>query len=256
MAKKKNFNRDEEKVCGLHAAKQAFVKRGQNLAKVYLEERRISHFGEILKFCAQNKIGYKTVAPEELKKITGSEHHEGICLCFKKSSNRMIEQEIARIERKDKVLILALHQAQNPHNIGAIMRVAAHFGVDLILLEGQQKHLSASTFRIAEGGAEHVPYVFVDSIIQSLQELKEKKYQIFSTSSHTEGSLYKTVFPAKTVIVMGKEDEGLPREIMNLGKPISIPGTGLVESLNLSTATSILLSEFRRQIPLASEKSV
>lgn len=254
MAKKKTgqktFHSDEEKVCGQHASRQAFLRRPNKLAKVFVEQAKINLYGEILKFCAKNKIGYKSVDSNELKKVSGSEHHEGICLCFKKQEPLELENELRRLERKEKAMILVLHEAQNPHNIGAILRVAAHFGVDLIILESKSKSLSASSYRIAEGGAEYVPYVFVESVKDELAGLKKMGFEVFATSSHRDGNLYKTQFPKKSVIIMGREDSGLPQDILSQGKLVSIPGTGYVESLNLSSATSILLSEFRRQNPI------
>jgi len=253
MAKKNvghKYHDDEEKICGFHAAQKAFVKRGQSVAKVFIEEKRLKSFGEMLKFCAQNKIAYKVVSDQELKKVTASEHHEGICVFLKPRKKVEIDQLLHKFAKTEKALIVALHQAQNPHNIGAILRVAAHFGADAMLLESQAQNLTPSSYRIAEGGAEFVPTLFTDNLLDVLGQFKEAGFNIYSTSSHQSGNLYQTNFAKKSIILMGKEDVGLPHDLFKMGQPLSIPGTGNVESLNLSTATSILMSEFRRQVPL------
>lgn len=71
---------------------------------------------------------------------------------------------------------------------------------------------------------------------------------MLTTSSHRGKDLYRTKLPAKAVIVFGEEQSGVSKKVASMGDlPIKIPGTGAVESLNVSVATALILGEWWRQ---------
>jgi TrmH RNA methyltransferase len=78
--------------------------------------------------------------------------------------------------------------------------------------------------------------------------LKKNKYQIITTSSHAKNSLYELKWEKNVVIVFGEEAEGVTREIQGLGTTIKIPGTDQVESLNVSVATAVILSDYFQKV--------
>jgi TrmH RNA methyltransferase len=75
-----------------------------------------------------------------------------------------------------------------------------------------------------------------------------KGFKTFATSSHHGDSLYKCQFPEKTILFMGAEGSGLSEKMLKrIDHNLTIPGTGEVESLNVSNATAIILMEWFRQ---------
>ncbi len=134
----------------------------------------------------------------------------------------------------------------NPHNFGAILRSAAHFGVaGLLLPPGSTLALSGAAARVAEGGAESVPLVRLPAVPQAMQQLREAGFGLAATLVDGGDNLFASDVPARLVYVMGAEGEGMDRELaQDCDTQVSIPGTGAVESLNVASATAVLLAHW------------
>jgi len=136
----------------------------------------------------------------------------------------------------------------NPHNLGATMRSCAHFGVKGVVLQDAGIIESGAAVRTAEGGAEHVQAITGDSVLDALDAFRKAGYTIVTTSSHEGTPLYQAELPKKMVLVLGQERDGLSdAALASADLSLAIPGTGNVESLNVSVATGVLLAEWWRQ---------
>jgi TrmH RNA methyltransferase len=136
----------------------------------------------------------------------------------------------------------------NPHNFGAILRSAAHFGVAAIL-QSQDSTLAVSgaAARVAEGGAECVPLVRMGERTQALAQLRAAGFQLGATVVRGGEDLFATPLPQRLVYVMGAEGEGMdPQLAAACDLRLSIPGSGAVESLNVAAATAVFLAEWQR----------
>ena len=238
------------KYYGVHACLSLFEKRPQDIIRVYLDEADLKGFKKVLKWCAEHKKAYHLVPSAELDKVSDSVHHEGVCF-LARSLPILQEADLFPLfsKKEDRVCLLYLDGVQNPHNIGSIIRSAAHFGVTHILGEkGKLPALTGSACRIAKGGAEVVRLVVLDRPAEALKKLKGEGFTFIGTSSHEGTSLYKFGFPARSILAIGGESFGLSRECSALiSHQIQIPGTGAVESLNVSVATSLCMGEYYRQ---------
>jgi TrmH RNA methyltransferase len=236
----------EMKIYGRRAAEVMFEKRPEDLIRVYITQEGVFAFRKIVKYCADKKLAYHIVSPEELETISKSTHHEGICLLVKTLQQPTLQE---LFKQKKRSLILALEEVENPHNLGAILRSCAHFGVTgVIYLAKVPVAQTAAAYRTAEGGAETVPGIHIPDWKETFELAKKFSYKTFSTSSHGGKSLFKTEFPDKTLLFLGAEGEGLSDKLQKLTEEkILIPGTGNVESLNVSNATASLLTEWYRQ---------
>src|SRR5690606_10090093 len=150
---------DEQRLYGINAVRAAFARRPQALRKLYLAEARIPQLQPLLKWCVANRIGYRVVAEEDLRKLAASSHHEGVVADMLREEPQPLTSWLRDLGDGPQCA-LWLDGVGNPHNLGAILRSAAHFGVGAILLP---KHstlaLSGAAARVAEGGAEAVPFV-------------------------------------------------------------------------------------------------
>lgn len=248
--KNKASLRKEIKYYGLHACLSVWERRPQDIIRVYLDESNLRFLKPVLKWCAENKRAYHIIPPAELNKVSDSVHHEGVCILAREIPSTSTEDFLTFIKNNSaKVCLLYLDGVQNPHNLGSIMRSCAHFGVPYILGEtGKLPILSPSACRIAKGGAEIVKLVYLEKPTQTLNLLKSKGFSFIGTSSHQGSSLYKFSFPQKAVVAMGSETHGISKAFMSLAmNHVQIPGSGLVESLNVSVATSLCIGEYSRQ---------
>ena len=137
----------------------------------------------------------------------------------------------------------------NPHNFGAILRSAAHFGVAALLLpQGSSLALSGAAARVAEGAAEHVPLVRLGEPAAAIDALRDAGFLLAATIVRNGMDLFSTGLPERLIYVMGAEGEGMDLKLAEAcDARVSIPGTGAVESLNVAAATAVFLSQWRQQ---------
>ena len=237
---------EETRVYGENACQALFQSRPEAIVRAWFVQSVTPRFRETLRWLAANRKAYHVVDDSELAKAAGTEHHGGVCFIIKKQTGIDVAAWLAQAEEKD--CVVALENVGNPHNLGAIMRSCAHFGAKAILVDDANILESGAAVRTAEGGAEHVRAVTAPSFHQGLDAFRRAGYSIVTTSSHEGQPLASTSFPAKTVLVLGQEGEGLHEETLRQGDmSLSIGGTGKIESLNVSVAAGILLGEWWRQ---------
>ncbi|MBI5272770.1 MAG: tRNA/rRNA methyltransferase [Chlamydiia bacterium] len=222
--------------------------RPHDIIRVYLDEERVGLFSPLLKWCASQKKAYHIIPHAEIEKVSGSVHHEGVCLLAKDLPPLSSQTFLASLARGSACLIF-LDGVENPHNLGSIVRTAAHFGVPYILGENLPS-LPPSACRIAKGGAERVRLVSLSNPIETLRKLQSQGFSLLATSSHQGSSLYSTHFSAKTILALGSESKGVSPSIAKfaLGS-ICIPGTGAMESLNVAVASALCIGAYFQQHP-------
>jgi TrmH RNA methyltransferase len=242
--------RKELKYYGIHACLEIWRRRPQDLVRVYVNDALKRPLGPLLKWCASQKKAYHLVPEGDLEKISGSVHHEGVCVLAKERPLAALEQLESSLQRA--MCLLYLDGVQNPHNLGSLLRSAAHFGIAWVLgEEGKLPALSPSACRIAKGAAEHVFLLPLKDPKKSLSRLLDKGFSILATSSHQGEPLHGFSFPERSILAIGSESDGLGKDLMRLSSNrLQIQGSGLVESLNVSVATALCLGEYRRRHPL------
>ncbi len=243
LAKIKEF-----RIYGLNACLAAFKRRPESIRKLWLLESRIPKLTALLAFCVKNKIGYNVVENEDLDKLTASGHHEGVCLALLPQQEQPLSTWLMSVP-EGPCLMLWLDGVGNPHNLGAIMRSAAHFGINAILLPKLSSLAnSGAAARVAEGAAEYVPLVRLGRNENAIAQLQSAGFELITTVVRGGSNLFQTELPKRCVFVMGAEQVGVEAELLLASKlRVEIPGTGHVDSLNVSAATAVLLAEWQRQ---------
>jgi len=238
--------KSEEKYHGVRACEALFARRPGDIIRVYIAEERRRQFAALLDHCAKARLGFQVVAGENLARISESTHHEGIVILARACPRWGMPDLLRAIEeRRLKGPLLYLDGVQNPHNLGAILRTAAHFGAAAVLgAGGDLPPLSPAAVRVAEGAAEHVPVCDLADPREDLKLLKTLGFRIVATSSHRGSPVSPKSLGGTIVLVLGSEGEGVSKPIEALAdQSVQIPGTGAVESLNVSVACGILLAE-------------
>ena len=240
-------NKHELRYYGLNAVQAVFAHRPEAIRKLYLIESRIPQLQPLLAWCVQNRIGYRVVEEADLGKLAASSHHEGIVADVLRVEPLSLSAWLESLP-PGPVLALWLDGVGNPHNFGAILRSAAHFGVSAIL-QSQESTLAVSgaAARVAEGGAENVPLVRMGEREAALSQLRGAGFQLAATIVRGGEDLFATPLPQRLVYVMGAEGEGMdPQLAAACDLRLSIPGSGAVESLNVAAATAVFLAEWQR----------
>lgn len=240
--------RDELRVYGFNAVRAVFDRRPQAIRKLYLAESRIGDLKPLLAWCVKNRIGYRVVEDADLDRLAASTHHEGVVADVLRVEPMPLSSWLHGLS-EGRALAIWLDGVGNPHNFGAILRSAAHFGVAAILLpENSPLALSGAAARVAEGGAEGVPLVRLSASREAMAQLREAGFALAATVVRGGDDLFARQLPQRLVYVMGAEGEGMDANLAALcDLRLSIPGTGAVESLNVAAATAVFLSEWARR---------
>ena len=239
-------SKQELRYYGLNAVQAVFAKRPEAIRKVYLAESRIPHLQPLLAWCVQQRIGYRVVAEADLGKLAASSHHEGVVADVLRVPPLPLQDWLASLAPGAPALALWLDGVGNPHNFGAILRSAAHFGVAAILQPRDSTlAMSGAAARVAEGGAEQVPLVRMDVRGDALARLRAAGFTLAATVVHDGQDLFATRLPQRLIYVMGAEGEGMDNALaQDCDLRLSIPGTGAVESLNVAAATAVFLAQW------------
>jgi 23S rRNA (guanosine2251-2'-O)-methyltransferase len=152
--------------------------------------------------------------------------------------------------------LLILDGVQDPHNLGACLRVADAMGVHAIVApKDRATGLTPTVHKVASGAAESVPFIPVTNLARTLRELKDKGIWVVGAAGGEGASLFEAKLSGPLALVLGSEDEGLRRLTRETcDELISIPMLGQVESLNVSVAAGICLYEARRQRQASSSR--
>lgn len=240
----------EETYHGLRACEAVFARRPADIVRVYLTAARKPRCGELLRWCVENRRGFQIVADENLRRITGSTHHEGVAILARaiprwNLADLLRESEAGRLAGP----ILYLDGVENPHNLGSMLRTAAHFGVAVVAgRQGELPPLSPAAVRVAEGAAEIVPVCDLADPAAALRRLAAAGAKVVAASSHRGEPPQRAPLDGACVLVLGSEGRGVSPAIeRTAGWHVRIPGSGAVESLNVSVACGVLLAEAWRQ---------
>lgn len=246
--------KDELRYYGKYACLELWKVRPKDLIRVYVRRDLADEFAELLGDCARRRKSYHLVDDTDLERLAGSLHHQGICVVAKER-RALREGDFFRELSAMRQLILYLDGVGNPHNLGAILRTAAHFGIRYVAGPAAAlPRLSAAAARTSEGGAEHVALVRVDAPAKFLGRLRKQGFLVYGLEPGPSPlSLPGSRLPERLVFVLGAEVEGISEVRAELDALIRISGTGAVESLNVSVAAAIAMAEFSRQ---SSERQV
>jgi 23S rRNA (guanosine2251-2'-O)-methyltransferase len=180
------------------------------------------------------------IEPETLDARLGRDSvHQGVLL----EARPLPDLDISEIVQSSG-LVLALDQITDPHNVGAILRSAAAFGVDAIIATDRHApEFSGVLAKTASGGLEHVPIVEVVNLARALDQLGDAGYLRVGLDSDGSASLQETPLSRPTVLVLGAEGKGLrrlTRERCDVVARLDMPGA--IKSLNVSNACAVALS--------------
>jgi TrmH RNA methyltransferase len=240
---------DELKLCGLAAVKARFTRDPGSIKRLFFDHETGQRVGLICKALAQQKKIYRQVEPAELEKIAGSIHHGGIVAVVYAPPLRVTSPDDAAKWAKRGESVLVLDRIGNAHNLGAIARTAAFLGVARIVIPDHPSAArpSDSAHRVAEGGFEHLEVWQAKDLVALARELASAGYDVVGAATRggrADAPREKGKERKPLALFLGNEEFGLAPEVAAAcSRLVTIPGSGKVESLNVSVAAAVLLWE-------------
>jgi len=264
------MNPEELKICGLAAVRARYQRDPASIIRLYFDLPTSRKIAAMLKALAALRKIYRCVEPAELEKVAGSLHHGGIVAVVAGAVSQPVKAaDLPQWARSGESLLI-LDRIGNAHNLGALVRTAAFFGIPRVILtdEAGAARPSEAAYRVAEGGFEWLTVHRVRALAPFLRDLAAAGYEVIGAATRppkarprgievarvvpyalapSAAAPARHAGPAPRALVMGNEEHGLAPEVTAACTRLeTIPGTGKVESLNVSVAGAVLMWEHLR----------
>jgi len=236
-------------LAGFHAVTARLRQKPDTVSEVYLDATRNDGRARDLRKLAE-KLGVRVI-PVDAKRLdgmSGGARHQGVVAQAQPiDMPKFIEDVLDGLHEPP--LLLILDGIQDPHNLGACLRVADGAGAHAVIAPKDRScGLTLAAMKVASGAAESVPYVVVTNLARTMRDLKDRGIWLVGTADAATQTLYEAKLDCSVGLVMGAEGEGLRRLTQDTcDLLVSIPMLGSVESLNVSVASGVCLYEARRR---------
>jgi 23S rRNA (guanosine2251-2'-O)-methyltransferase len=186
--------------------------------------------------------------------ISSNAAHQGIVAGILPTKLTVPYKEfISKLKITDHTGLLVLGEVQDPHNVGAVIRSAAAFGIKAVLIPPHnQAPITGSVVKVSAGMAFRIPLVTIPNVNTTLRDLKDRGFWTYGLEGDGTTSTATETYPKPSAFVLGNEGSGLrPHTKEVCDDLISIPIHGQCESLNAAAATAIVLASWSAQHPAA-----
>lgn len=237
-------------IFGRHAVYEALRERPDIIRALYIETAFADDkvFNLLKK---HTKIKTNLLNP---KKLPGGLHrdavHQGVIAAIDTNQLMVDYREfVATQDFQPGSCFLVLGEVQDPHNVGAVIRSAAAFGLAGVLIPPHnQAPVTGTVVKVSAGMAFRIPLVAIRNVNATLRDLKERGAWVYGLAGEGATSLYEETFTKPTVFVLGNEGSGLRAKTSEVcDSLLSIPIHPRCESLNAAAATAVVLSHWSKQ---------
>ena len=151
--------------------------------------------------------------------------------------------------RKKPALLMVLETIQDPGNLGTILRAGEGAGVTGVVMDANTTDIyNPKVIRSTMGSVLRMPFVYVEDLHETLQELKNRNIRLFAAHLKGKQAYDLEDYTGDTAFLIGNEGNGLTDETAAMADTyVRIPMEGSVESLNAAVAASVLMFEAARQ---------
>jgi 23S rRNA (guanosine2251-2'-O)-methyltransferase len=236
---------------GFHAVIARLRHQPQAVLDIFVAaDRRDARMRDLLKHAGLHAVRVVPVDAGRLEGMAGGGcNHQGV-VARVSSEKRPVALDDVLDTLEEPPFLLILDGVQDPHNLGACLRVADAAGAHAVIApKDRAVGLTQTAIKAASGAAESVPYITVTNLARALREIKERGVRVVGTDAEAGTDLYAAEWPEAVAWVLGAEGGGMRRLTRETcDQLVSIPMSGSVQSLNVSVAAGICLYEARRRV--------
>jgi 23S rRNA (guanosine2251-2'-O)-methyltransferase len=229
----------------IHPVEEAVRARPRQIEWVLVDsERRDRRFQELKRLCREQGVLLRYGDRQALDRAAGP-GHQGVAARL--AVRGYLPEESAFEGEPGRRLLFLLDEVQDPHNLGAVLRVAEAVGAGVVVPERGSAPLSDAVARASAGAVERVPVVRVGNLRRFVDLLKEQGFRVVGLDPAGE-SVFRIDLTGDLALVLGAEGSGM-RRLVREGCDLlaSLPMAGRVASLNVSTAAAAAGYEAVRQ---------
>jgi len=240
-----------ELLLGINAIEEAIQSGNRTIEVLYCNEHAGNRIAVLEGLAKQQGILTKRLPKAAMDRMAGYERHQGAILKVAPAVYYTLKELFVPADSGEGKLeiILALDGVTDPQNLGSILRTAAAAGVSgVIIPERRAAGITPTVARIASGGLEYLKVCRVKNLVNALQDGRKQGFWIAGTVVSKELSIYQADLCRRLILVIGSEDKGIrPLVRKNCDFLINIPLHSPLDSLNVATATAVILFEIKRQ---------
>ena len=240
---------DENIIFGRNAVKE-LISSGRDIEKIYVREGdREGSINLIIGMARERGITLVECDRARLDSLSCGGSHQGVVAVAAERNYSTVEDILALAEeRGEPPFIVILDGVEDPHNLGAIIRSAECAGAHGVIIPKRRAVGLTSTVSKASAGAlEHMLVARVTNLASTVDELKKRGLWLYAADMDG-ADCYSTDLKGSSAIVLGGEGSGVSRLVKEkCDFVVSIPLYGRVNSLNVSCAAAIILTEAARQ---------
>ena len=242
---------EKQLIPGLHATREAMQNGTIKISEIWIKTgRKNGRLEEIRRLAKAGGIPVLFKKGKQLDLLVHGVAHQGI-IAFAKSFNYVDLDHIIHASLKDpnNALIIVADHITDEGNLGALIRVAAFFKAHgLVLPKDRSARVTESVLKRSAGSSVYLPVTRVVNLGRALDILYKKGFWIIGAAGEGPESIYGFDWKRDLVLILGSEGRGLSRSVRDrCHQLVSIPAGGPVDSLNISIAGGVILSEIARQ---------
>jgi len=238
-----------EYIFGKHAVSEALNQRPDVVKQIFLD----LNFSDA-KLIRQIETAKIAAKPLNLKNpprgVSANAAHQGIVAAIV-PEKLMIEYKdfIAKLTVDEHKALLILGEVQDPHNVGAVIRSAAAFGLAGVLIPPHnQAPVTGTVIKVSAGMAFRIPLVAISNVNSVARDLQKRGFWIYGLEGNGTVKSTTEQFSKPSAFILGNEGSGLREKTKELCDDlISIPIHPRCESLNAAAATAVVLSAWSTQ---------
>ncbi|HEX3016594.1 MAG TPA: 23S rRNA (guanosine(2251)-2'-O)-methyltransferase RlmB [Caproicibacter sp.] len=236
-------------IAGRNAVAEA-LKSGRAIDNLYVARGdRSGSIGALIAQAKKLEIAVKEADPKKLDHMCAGAVHQGVVAVAAAKEYAEVDDIFALAqERNEAPFIIIADGLEDPHNLGAVLRVAECAGAHGVIIPKRRSvGLTWSVGKASAGAVEYVPVARVTNLASTIDELKERGVWIYAADMDGQ-SWCGTDFSGPAAVVIGSEGFGVSRLIREKADfVISLPMLGKINSLNASVACGIICYEIVRQ---------
>jgi 23S rRNA (guanosine2251-2'-O)-methyltransferase len=180
-----------------------------------------------------------TVDGHELERLSGSAEHQGVCA----EADPYPYADADGLLDPDDAIVLCLDEVQDPHNLGAVCRVAEAAGAaGVVVPERRSAEITPAVCKASAGAVEHLRVARVRNLADWLASVKDRDAWVYGADAGAEVPYDRPDYRGRVVLVLGSEGRGIrPRVAAACDQIVALPARGQVGSLNVATAAAALV---------------
>lgn len=237
-------------IYGRKPIEEALLTDAKNVKTVYVKESvKEADLEEVRKYLSKYKIPLTRVPENKLESLVGDVNTQGFVAELREFKSLEFGEWIGTVDKDTNPLVFVLDELEDPHNVGAIIRVAAAAGASgIIISKHRQAPITSAVYKTSAGTASRLPIIVVSNTNDTIKKLQDEKFWVVGLDGETSKTIWDEAWDAPMAVVIGNEGRGI-RSVTKetCDYLLRIPMEEGIESLNASVSAAIAAYEWKRR---------